>query len=142
VARIISIDYGTKRVGIAVSDPSQMIASGLATVSAGEIFDFLKEYFLKEKVECLVIGHPKKMNNQDSESFHYIKLFEKSFKEKFPLIPVVRIDERFTSSLALDTMIRGGMKKKHRQIKGNLDKISAAIILQSYLDSKEFKFNR
>ena len=136
MARILAIDYGTKRVGIAVSDPLQIFASGLATVRAHDALDFLNDYFLKEKVECVVIGHPKKMNNQDSDAFHFIKLFEKNFKNKFPLIPVILVDERFTSLLAREAMLRGGMKKKERQIKSNLDKISAAIILQSYLDSK------
>jgi putative holliday junction resolvase len=142
LARIIAIDYGTKRVGIAVTDPSQIIASGLTTIGAHELLDFLKDYFLKEEVECLVLGHPRKMNNQDSESFKYIKQFETAFLRRFPKIPLIWVDERFTSGLAMDTMIRGGMKKKDRQVKGNIDKISAAIILQSYLEQKHLKFDR
>lgn len=142
MARIVAIDYGTKRVGIAVTDPSQMIASGLTTVGAHEILDFLKDYFLKEEVECLVIGYPRKMNNKDSESFKYIKQFETAFLRRFPNIPVIWVDERFTSSLAMDAMIRGGMKKKYRQVKENIDKISAAIILQSYLEQKHLKLER
>ena len=142
VGRIVAIDYGTKRVGIAVSDPSQMIAGGLTTVKTNEALDYLQEYFLRENVESLVIGYPKKMNNQESESFLHIMQFEKKFKERFPSIPVIRVDERFTSSLALDAMIRGGMKKKDRQKKENLDRISAAIILQSYLESRDYKNSR
>ncbi len=139
LARILAIDYGTKRVGIAVTDPSQIIAGGLTTVRTHELFDFLDDYLGKEEVESLVIGYPKKMNNQDSESFKYIKQFETAFLKRFPNIPVIWVDERFSSSLAMDAMIRGGMKKKNRQSKMNMDKISAAIILQSYLEQKKLK---
>jgi len=142
LARILAIDYGTKRVGIAVTDPTQMIASGLTTVKTHELLDFLKDYFINEEVESLVIGNPRKMNNTASESFKYIKEFETAFKRRFPDIPVIWVDERFTSSLAMDTMIRGGMKKKERQVKENTDKISAAIILQSYLEQKNIKIKR
>jgi putative Holliday junction resolvase len=134
MARIIALDYGTKRVGIAVTDPSQIIAGGLTTVRTNELFHFLEEYLRNEIVESLVIGYPKKMNNKDSELLKYIVQFESGFLKRFPKIPVIRVDERFSSSLAIDAMIRGGMKKKNRQVKGNIDKISAAIILQSYLD--------
>ena len=142
MARILAIDYGTKRVGIAVTDPSQMIASGLTAVKTHELLDFLKDYFLKEEVESLVIGYPRKMNNTASESFKYIKEFETAFIRRFPDIFVIWVDERFTSSLAMDAMIRGGMKKKDRQVKENTDKISAAIILQSYLENKNLKFDK
>jgi len=138
-ARIIAIDYGTKRVGIAVTDPTQMIASGLTTVRTCELIDYLKNYFGKENVECMVIGYSRKMNNTDSEVLLYTKQFEVVFKRLFPEIPVVWIDERFTSSLAVDAMIRGGMKKKDRRKKENIDKLSAAIILQSYLEQKKNK---
>jgi len=134
LGRLIGIDYGTKRVGVAVTDPSQMIASGLTTVGAHEILDFLEEYFKKETVDALILGLPKKMNNNDSESLFYIRQFETAVKRRFPNLSVIMVDERFTSQLAMDAMIRGGMKKKERQVKGNLDKISAAIILQSYLE--------
>lgn len=136
LGRIIGIDYGTKRVGVAVTDPSQMIASGLTTVGAHEILDFLSNYLLKEKVDAIVLGLPRKMNNTDSESLKYIRQFETALRRKFPDLPVKFMDERFTSQIALDTMIRGGMKKKDRQVKGNLDKISAAIILQNYLEQQ------
>lgn len=139
MSRILALDYGTKRVGIAVTDPSQMIACGLTTVRTHELFDFLKEYFKKEKVESLVLGYPRKMNNKDSDALIYIKQFENSFKRLFPQIEIVWIDERFTSVIAVDTMIRGGMKKKDRQKKENIDKISAVIILQSYLEQKRLK---
>ena len=134
MGRLIGIDYGTKRVGVAVTDPSQMIASGLTTVGAHEILDFLEEYFKKETVDALILGLPKKMNNTDSESLFYIRQFETAVKRRFPNLSVIMVDERFTSQLAMDAMIRGGMKKKDRQVKGNLDKLSAAIILQSYLE--------
>jgi len=137
MARVLGIDYGTKRTGIAVTDPLQMIASALTTVKTYELLDFLTEYFKKEEVECVVLGYPRKMNNLESESLVFIRQFETAFKRKFPGVPVVYIDERFTSSLAVDAMIRSGMKKKDRQEKGNIDKISAAIILQTYLDEKK-----
>ena len=138
MGRILGIDYGTKRVGVAVTDPMQMIASGLTTVGSHEILEFISTYMQKEKVDAIVLGLPKKMNNEDSESLQYIKQFEVALKRKFPDMPVIWIDERFTSQLALDAMIRGGMKKKDRQVKGNMDKLSAAIILQSYLEQKDY----
>lgn len=137
MGRIIGIDFGTKRVGIAVTDPMQIFASGITTVGPHEILDYLDDYIKKEKVDAIVLGLPKKMNNEDSESLVYIKQFETALRRRFPEIPVKWFDERFTSSLAKDAMIRGGMKKKDRQDKKNLDKISAAIILQSYLDHQK-----
>jgi putative Holliday junction resolvase len=139
LGRIIGIDYGTKRVGVAVTDPMQMIASGLTTVGAHEILDFLTVYMQKEKVDSIVLGHPKQMNNTDSESLLYIKQFETALNRRFPGLPIIWVDERFTSRLAMDAMIRGGMKKKDRQVKGNLDKLSAAIILQTYLEQLDYK---
>ena len=138
MGRIIGIDYGTKRVGVAVTDPLHMLASGLITVGSHEILDFLSDYMLKEKVDAIVLGLPKKMNNTDSESLQYIRQFETALNRRFPGLPVIWIDERFTSHLAMDAMIRGGMKKKDRQVKGNLDKISAAIILQTYLEQLNY----
>jgi len=138
LGRIIGIDYGTKRVGVAVTDPLQMIACGLITVGAHEILNFLSDYLQKEKVDAIVLGLPKKMNNTDSESLQYIRQFESAVKRRFPALPVKWVDERFTSHLAKDAMIRGGMKKKDRQVKGNMDKISAAIILQAYLEQLNF----
>jgi len=134
LGRLIGIDYGTKRVGVAVTDPSQMFASGLTTVGAHEILDFLEVYLKKEIVDALILGLPKKMNNSDSESLLYVRQFETAVKRRFPNLPVIFVDERLNSQLAMDAMVRGGMKKKDRQVKGNLDKISAAIILQSYLE--------
>jgi putative Holliday junction resolvase len=124
---------------VAVTDPMQMIASGLTTVGAHEILDFLTDYMQKEKVDSIVLGHPKQMNNTDSESLLYIQQFETALNRRFPGLPIIWVDERFTSRLAMDAMIRGGMKKKDRQVKGNLDKLSAAIILQTYLEQLDYK---
>ena len=137
MGRIMAIDYGQKRVGIAVTDPLQIIANQLTTVKTHEVFDFLKNYFEKEIVETLVLGYPTQMNNQVSESFSYVKQFEIAFKRKYPQIPVVFEDERFTSMIAARAMIEGGMKKKNRQKKENIDMISATIILQSYMERRE-----
>jgi putative Holliday junction resolvase len=136
MSRILAIDYGTKRTGIAVSDPNQIIATALETVESSQLILFLKKYFEKEKVSEIVIGMPKKLNNTDSENAAAVKKFIDLFKQNFPAIPVAEVDERFTSSLALDAMISGGMKKKDRQVKGNVDKISAVLILQDYMQSK------
>lgn len=137
----MAIDYGQKRVGIAVTDPLQIIANQLTTVKTHEIFDFLKSYLEKENVDTLVLGYPTQMNNQVSESFSYVKQFEIAFKRKYPQIPVVFEDERFTSMIASRAMIEGGMKKKDRQKKENLDMISATIILQSYMERRENSSN-
>ena len=134
MGRILAIDYGQKRVGLAVTDPLKMIAGGLDTVRTNEIFEFLNSYFKKEKVETLVLGYPKQMNNKDSESFKFVKQFETAFRRKYPEIPVVFEDERFTSMLASRAMFEGGMKKANRKKKENIDKISAVIILQSYME--------
>jgi len=136
LGRILSIDYGTKRVGIAVSDPTKIIAGGLTTVHANEVMAFLVDYTLREPVECFIVGHPKQMNGQDSESMKFIVPFIKQLEKKFPDIPVKLVDERFTSKMAFQTMIDAGLKKKQRQNKALVDTISAAIILQSYLDSQ------
>lgn len=135
----MAIDYGQKRVGIAVTDPSKIIASGLTTISSHEIFNFLDTYFKSEEVEKVVLGYPKQMNNKDSESFKYVKQFEIAFRRKYPLKELVYEDERFSSLLASRAMYEGGMKKKERQKKENLDKISAAIILQSFMQRTENK---
>jgi putative Holliday junction resolvase len=136
VGRILAIDYGRKRVGIAVSDPMKMIANGLTTVHPKDLIEFLTDYFSKEKVDTLVVGYPRKMNNQASEAVNYINPFLKKFKKEFPDIPVQLEDERFTSKMAQQAMIDGGMKKGERQKKENIDRISATIILQSYLQHK------
>ena len=138
MGRILAIDYGQKRVGIAVTDPLKITARGLTTVKAHEILQYLKDYFEKEEVECVVLGYPLKLNNQESEALKYVLQFEKAFRRKFPDIPLEFEDERFTSKMAVRAMIQGGMKKKERQNKSNIDKMSAAIILQSYLQEKYF----
>ncbi len=134
MGRILAIDYGQKRVGIAVSDEMKIIATALTTVPSGEIFNYLKEYTGKEKVECFVVGEPKQMNNTASESARFIEPFVKKLQQTFPQIPVKRSDERFTSKMAFQSMIDNGLKKKDRQNKGMVDQISAAIILQGFLE--------
>lgn len=136
MGRIVSIDYGRKRTGIAVTDTLQLIANGLTTVPSHEVLSFLKRYVEKESVERIIVGLPKQMNNQPSESMVYIEPFVASLKRSFPAIPVEYVDERFTSKLAHQAMIEGGLKKKDRQNKALVDEISAVIILQSYLESK------
>ncbi len=136
MAKILALDYGTKRTGIAVTDDMQIIASGLTTVLTKELFPFLIRYFLEEKVELVVLGEPKQMNNTASESEAYIQQFIKKFKQKFPKMPLIREDERFTSKMALKTMIDSGLSKGRRKNKALLDEISATIILQSYLYNK------
>ena len=136
MGKILAIDYGKKRTGIAVTDDLQIIASGLTTVKTKELISFLSNYTSKETVETFVIGQPKQMNNKDSESEALILPFITKLKNKFPNIPVVREDERFTSKMAFQTMLDSGMSKKKRQDKALIDEISATIILQSYLYSK------
>jgi putative Holliday junction resolvase len=133
MARIMALDFGTKRTGIAITDELQMIASGLTTVKTPELLDFLSNYFKEEKVELVVVGEPKQKDESASESEVYIQKFLKSFAKKFPAMPVKRVDERFTSKMAFQTMIDGGLKKKKRRNKALIDEISATIILQSYL---------
>ncbi|GAB7256916.1 Holliday junction resolvase RuvX [Polaribacter sp. OB-PA-B3] len=135
MARILAIDFGKKRTGIAVTDELQIIASGLTTVNTNELLSFLKEYTSKEKVELILVGQPKQMNNTDSESEVLILPFVKKLENLLPHIPKKRIDERFTSKMAFQTMIDSGMKKKQRRNKAMIDEISATIILQSYLYS-------
>ena len=136
MARILAIDYGEKRTGIAVTDELQIIASGLITVKTDELIKFLIDYSNKEQVELFIVGLPKQMNNSNSESEKHIHSFLKRLKKSLPTIPIKRIDERFTSKIAFQTMIDSGLKKKQRRNKGLVDEISATIILQSYLYSK------
>lgn len=136
MARILAIDFGTKRTGIAVTDELQIIASGLTTVHTKELISFLKEYFTSEQVELVVIGEPKQLNNEVSESESAIQAFIKKFTTNFPEMPMQRVDERFTSKMAFQTMIDSGLNKKQRKNKALVDEISATIILQSYLYSK------
>lgn len=136
LARILAIDFGKKRTGIAVTDELQIIASGLTTVATEDLLSFLKNYVSKEKVELFLVGLPKQMNNTESESEVLIAPFLEKLAKQIPLIPVQRIDERFTSKMAFQSMIAGGMKKKQRRNKALVDEISATIILQSYLYSQ------
>jgi putative Holliday junction resolvase len=131
--RILAIDYGIKRTGIAVTDEFQIIASGLTTIPSETIIAFLKEYFAKEKVEKVIIGEPKQMNGQPSESAEIIEKFVIKFKSEFPQMKMERVDERFTSKMAFQTMIDSGLKKKQRQNKALVDEIAATIMLQDYL---------
>ncbi|WP_420572530.1 Holliday junction resolvase RuvX [Kordia sp.] len=133
MTRILAIDYGKKRTGIAVTDEMQLIASGLTTVRTHDLINFLKEYVAKENVELFLVGEPKQMNNEASESEVLIKEFVRLLTKAIPTIPIKRVDERFTSKMAFQTMIDSGLKKKQRQNKGLIDEISATIILQSYL---------
>ena len=139
MSRILAIDYGKKRTGIAVTDPMQIIANGLTTVPTHTLMDFLMNYVQKEQVERIIIGHPKQMNNEDSENMKNIVPFMNQLKKKMPQMPVELVDERFTSVLAHQAMLTSGLKKKDRQNKALVDEISATIILQSYMESRKFK---
>ncbi len=134
--RIIAIDYGIKRTGIAVTDDFQIIASGLTTIPSETLLSFLNDYFSKEIVELVLIGEPKQMNGLPSESSEIIEKFVQKFKETFPEMKVQRSDERFTSKMAFQTMIDSGLKKKQRQNKALVDEIAATIMLQDYLSRK------
>ncbi|WP_306567304.1 Holliday junction resolvase RuvX [Flavobacterium lindanitolerans] len=136
--RILAIDYGLKRTGIAVTDEMQIIASGLTTIPSETAITFLKDYFAKEKVERVLIGEPKQMDYIPSESAKLIEAFVEKFKNNFPDLPFERVDERFTSKMAFQTMIDSGLKKKQRQNKALIDEISATIMLQDYLSRKKF----
>ncbi len=136
MGRILAIDFGKKRTGIAVTDELQIIASGLTTVSTEELISFLKNYISKEKVELFLVGKPKQMDYSDSESEALIIPFLEKLSKEIPQIPVQRVDERFTSKMAFQTMIDGGLKKNQRKNKALVDEISATIILQSYLYNK------
>ena len=142
MGRILAIDYGQKKVGFAVTDELQIIANGLDTVHVSKAFDFLKAYVGKEKVDVIVVGDPRKMDNSQSDSARFIEPFVNRIKKELPDIPVVRMDERFTSKMAFQTMIDAGLGKKARQNKELVDKISATIILQSYLFMKEVEGGR
>lgn len=135
MGRIIAIDYGQKRTGLAVTDELRMIATPLTTVHSKDILTFLKDYLTKENVECIVVGKPKQMNNTDSESAKFIEPFARLLIKTFPAIPIKRVDERFTSKMAFQAMIDAGLSKKDRKNKELVNTISATIILQSYLES-------
>jgi len=139
MARILAIDYGKKRIGIAVTDPLQIIANRLTTIPTHTVWDFLEIYFQNEEVELIVVGYPKQMNNEASEAVTYINPFLKKFGIKYPKIKIELMDERFTSKLAFQAMIDGGLKKQKRKDKAMVDAVSATIILQNYLEQKLFK---
>lgn len=136
MGRILAIDYGKKRTGLAVTDSLRIIATALETVETSGLLNYLKSYLQKETVDEFVIGMPKTLRNEDSENAPLVRKFIVELKNAFPDKPVHEADERFTSSMAQQTMISGGMKKKDRQVKGNVDKISAVIILQSFMESR------
>lgn len=140
MSRILAIDYGKKRTGVAVTDILQIIANGLTTVPTSELMDFILKYVETEPVERIIVGYPKQMNNEDSENMKRIIPFVNQLKKKLPNISVEWVDERFTSVLAHQAMLDGGLKKKARQSKALVDEISATIILQSYLESRKYQF--
>lgn len=135
MARIICIDYGAKRTGIAVTDPLKIIATGLNAVDTKTIFDFLKKYFSTERVELILVGEPKNLDDSDTHATPLVKEFIKRLEKEFPGLPVKKVDERYTSKMASAAMIEMGMKKKERQNKKNTDEIAATIMLQEYLNS-------
>ena len=137
MARIVSIDYGKKRTGLAVTDPLQLIAGGLATVSTSTLFEYLSQYVAKEAVERIVIGEPRQPNGQPSENLARVQQFVNRWRKAMPQIPIEYFDERFTSVLAHQAMLAGGLKKKARQDKALVDEISATIILQDYMRSRK-----
>jgi putative Holliday junction resolvase len=132
--RILAIDYGSKRVGLAVTDPLKIIASGLTTVHSKDVIKFLEDYLKKEEVECIVVGEPKTLRNEASDSARFIEPFVKHLRTKFPTMKIERYDERFTTAMAHQAMLLGGLKKKARQNKETVDMVSATIILQSYME--------
>lgn len=142
MARIMAIDYGRKRCGIAVTDPLQIIANSLTTVATNELLAFVMDYVKKENVETIVIGEPKDMQNNPSESTRFIEPFVKQLQKNLPDMEIKRFDERFTSKMAFQTMIDAGLSKKQRQNKALVDTISATLILQSYMESEAIRKSR
>ncbi len=136
MGRIIAIDYGTKRVGIATTDPSQIIATGLTTIHPNELITYLKNYMKTESVECIVVGDPKRLNNEPAQAAAGADRMTADIRKHFPEMKVDRMDERFTSKMAFSAMIEGGLKKKDRADKALVDKVSATIILQSYMEQQ------
>ncbi len=139
LGKIVALDFGRVRTGVAVTDELQLIASGLCTVETTKLLSFLKEYEAKESIETIVVGEPKQMNNLPSESEKFILPFIENLRTQFPEIPVVRQDERFTSRLAMRSLVESGVKKKKRRDKALVDEVSATLILQAYLDQKSNK---
>lgn len=136
MARILAIDYGLRRVGLAVTDPLQMIAQPLDTIDTGKIWEYLEKYFKAEQVETIVLGFPRNMDGSDTDATVPVIEFETKLREKFPVIQLVRIDERLTSRMAKQTLLEAGYKKKDRRNKKLVDTVAAALILQTYLASK------
>lgn len=136
MGRILAIDYGTKRIGLAVTDPGKRIATGLSAVSTHEIFSYLEKYLEENEVECFLIGDPRQMNNLPSQSARAVNDFVKRLKKRFTNIPLIRMDERFTSKMAMQSLVNSGLKKSDRQKKELIDIVSATILLQSYLESR------
>jgi putative holliday junction resolvase len=139
MGRILAIDYGQKRVGVAVTDEMQMIAGPLETIHSKDILEFLADYCSREKVECIVVGEPRQMDGSPSESARFVEPFIRSLQSSFPSIPVERMDERFTSMMASQAILMSGARKKKRQDKSLVDKVSAVLILQSYLEMRDWK---
>ena len=137
MARILSIDYGKKRTGLAVTDPLQILLGGLATVATSELFDYLQAYIAREQVEMIVIGEPRQPNGEPSENLARVQQFVNRWRKAVPQVPIQFYDERFTSVLAHQAMLDGGLKKKARQNKGLVDEISATIILEDYMRSRK-----
>ncbi len=135
MARILCIDYGGKRTGLAVTDPFKIIATALTTVETKVLFDYLKQYLKAEEVELVLIGEPKNWDESDTHATPLVKAFVKRMQKEFPALPLKMVDERYTSKLASQAMVQMGMKKKDRQKKGNIDQIAAAIMLQEYLQN-------
>jgi putative Holliday junction resolvase len=138
MGRVLSIDYGRKRVGLAVTDPLKIIATRLTTVPTNDIWTYLSDYFAREEVELVLVGYPMQLNNEPSEAIRYINPFLKKFQQIYKDMPVQQMDERFTSKMAFQTMIDAGVKKKDRQNKETIDGVSATIILQSYLEEQKY----
>jgi putative Holliday junction resolvase len=137
MARILAIDYGKKRCGLAVTDPLQIIANGLTFVQTNDIFDFISKYIKSEEVELFLVGMPVDLFNRDTDATQAVRTFIALLKEKFPKIPVQTIDERFSSKMAMNTLVSAGTSKKFRREKGNIDQVSATIILQDWLSRKK-----
>ena len=139
MGRILALDIGRKRTGVAATDPLRIIANGIGTIPTHTIIDFITEYMSKESVDVIVVGYPKQLNNQLSEAVTYIQPVINRIKKIFPSLTIELVDERFTSKIAFQSMIDGGVKKKDRQNKALVDTISATIILQSYMESRSFQ---
>lgn len=140
MSRILAIDYGGKRTGIAVTDPLQIIATGLETIDSRELIPFLKKYFASEQVELVIIGLPKNWDESDTHGTPLVQAAIKKIQKEFPAMPLKTVDERYTSKMAKDAMLEMGMKKKDRRVKGNVDVIAATIMLQEYMQSQSGRY--